>query len=189
MFVAIVSIIILLAVVGIFMIQKMNRQEVEDKLSVFEHTIQDRGFVVTKKLRVGDSVLFVDDQNKMWTIYGSNLEKAKRFPYSSITAFEVFVDGLSVISGKTGGSLAGALLAGATGAVIGSSGERAVSDTVSTVQLHISVNDIETPSVRADLLVGSVPKGGHSYSNLMGQVHEMVSVFHYMQEQSSVPKP
>jgi len=83
----------------------------------------------------------------------SELKKTNRFKvvkYSDILSFEIFEDGDSISktsrSGQVGGALIGGIALGGVGAIIGGlSASSKTTNTINTIELRVTINDIRDP--------------------------------------------
>ncbi|MCR6700877.1 MAG: hypothetical protein NVV68_06895 [Dokdonella sp.] len=96
--------------------------------------------------------------------------EARSVPYTSLVAVEVFEDGDTITSsarGRTvGGALIGGMLFGGAGAVVGGlSGKKRSTETVSTIELRVTINDIRSPTFDVRFLSSEVKRSGAAYSS------------------------
>lgn len=154
-------------------------------MDAFEQQLADKGFTVSRKALIGGKGLYVDTEDKKWLMTGSNLKKLRRFEFGQIIDYELFEDGASVVSGKSGGALLGGILAGAAGAVIGGAGKRSSTEYVNSMQLRVTVNDLKSPSIIFNVpfgfLVTRLERGTPGYRDVSEKVHEMIALLSYMQ--------
>lgn len=177
----IIATIIFLA--GAFTMLYKSNSDPNEK--TFDEKLEERGFVISKKVEVGQATLYVDNENKKWTLRGSSMPKIKRFSFDQLLEYELFEDGSSIVSGKSGSALLGGVLGGSIGATIGSSGSRSVSETVSTSQIQLIIDDLSSPSITLDLIKGSISRGSISYREYRKKAHKMLATFRYIQEHAN----
>lgn len=113
----------------------------------FEQLIAKRDFIISKRVSCGNKALYIDDENKMWTMYGSSMVKAKRFSYSEIIDFELIKNTCTHVSSRLGSTIIGAIIAGPVGALAGSAGKRKQTEYVESITLRVKVNNIDVPIV------------------------------------------
>lgn len=140
-------------------------------MNEFEAAIVNRGFVISRKALIEGKGLYVDDTNKKWTISGSNMTKVKRFKFSQIIDYEVIQD-----NKETEYRTSDLRRSSAT-------------EEIRRLQVRISLDDIDTPSVIFDVVKGlrffGYVKGDSKYYALMEQVHKLTSLLDYMKKNSN----
>ena len=154
----------------------------QNKEPNFEEQLEEKGFKISKKLEFGSAVLYVDTENKMWTMRGSSLQKIKRYRFNQLVNFEIFEDGATVAEGKSGSAFVGGLLAGTTGAIIGGAGGKKIKDNVTVLQLQLIVDDLDDPSITLDLLSGVTTKGSWVYKTYREQAHKFIATLTYIKQ-------
>lgn len=141
-------------------------------------------------------------------------EHRKLLEGSSIVQVDVVEDGSSVLTtrktGTVGRAIAGGVLLGATGAIVGATSagsETTVTETVRSLELHLLVDDLDVPTYRVVFLKGRYKKDSEPYRTAMQRVqyyHSAIQVLMHRgarnlevssastdgpQEQRSLPKP
>lgn len=132
------------------------------------------GFVPTKKI---GNLLFLDENKKHWLIPGTfgGTKKSWVFNFSDIKEFELLENGGSVSSGGLGRAVAGGILLGGVGAVVGglSAGRSSV---VNNLQVKITTKDIDRPAVYIDLIKGtSFKTNSTTYKLLFKKAQDIMS--------------
>ena len=95
--------------------------------------------------------------------------------FNEILDFEIFENGNSVISSRTGSAVAGGLIFGGLGAVAGASGSRTINENASTVKLKIYTNNIKNSVVTLDFLEKSISKASNEYEEIRDVINKMIS--------------
>ncbi len=114
------------------------------------HQLNNSGFHVDREISFKDITLFVDDYNKEFAVQQNNGSQIVIYNYSSLLDFELSDNGDGGSKGSFGGAVAGGLLFGGVGAIIGSS--MGSSSTCTSLQIRLIVNDISCPEIILDFL-------------------------------------
>lgn len=123
---------------------------------------------------VGD-FLEIDDKNKIIRIKNGISTVTKS--YSDILDFELQEDNESVIKGGTGRALAGGLLFGGVGAIVGSAtGNRKTNSIAQKMTLVIRLNDMNTPMIQIPLIKSPTKRNSTLYSLNRKIAEEAISV-------------
>lgn len=150
----------------------------------FKKNLISKGFNISKEINHGiTTIIAVDDINKKWSVHWTSssipFEEYPIFDYSQLLDFGVRENGNQIIQGRAGSALAGGVLFGAAGAVVGASRKKEI-NTNSTIELNIIVNDLNTNSINIQLLK-DVPQDTSAYQNAISFAQEAVSLFTYIQ--------
>jgi hypothetical protein len=142
---------------------------------VEENTNTLAGFTATKKV---GNFLTLDENKKQWLIPGKfgGTKKSWVFNFSDIKEFELLENGGSVGSGGLGRAVAGGILLGGVGAVVGGlSGGR--SSVVNNLQVKITTKDIDRPAVYIKLISGgaSFKTNSFTYKQLFKKAQDVMS--------------
>ena len=121
----------------------------------FSNNDIEEGFFISKTISLGIPSLsfdkeikepvgkiFIDDNNKK-VVFSKNSYYTKAFAFADILKYEIYENDKAVVQGRGGAALVGGLFFGATGAIIGSSGRRAVDETVNILKFIRKVRMIE----------------------------------------------
>ena len=132
-------------------------------------------FIATKKV---GNFLSLDENKKQWLIPGSfgGIKKSWVFNFSDIKEFELLENGGSVGSGGLGRAVAGGILLGGVGAIVGGlSGGR--SSVVNNLQIKITTKDIDRPAVYIKLISGSASfkTNSFTYKQLFKKAQDVMS--------------
>lgn len=122
-------------------------------------------FNVTKKI---GKFLFIDEEKKQWLvptgILGVKTNKSWVYSFSDIREFELLENGNSISSGGLGRALAGGILFGGVGAVVGGvTGKKKSTSTVTSMQIKITTADMDAPSVYINFITGGTSYKTNSF--------------------------
>lgn len=141
-----------------------------------ELQIEADNFTVTKQ--IGNFVAFDEAQQK-WALLNSWSGKiVVTFDYNDIVDFELMEDGESVASGGLGRALAGGVLFGGVGAIVGGvTGKRRSNEFCSSLKLKVTINDVTNPVIYVNFIESKTKKNGFTYKTIAEAAQECLSVF------------
>lgn len=147
-----------------------------------ENTIPD--FNVTK--RVGGFVEF-DDDRKKWLI--PDKKKAPQvYAYGDILDCDLLEDEDSLTSGGLGRALAGGVLFGGVGAIVGGiTAKRKTKAIVKSMKIKITLNSIETPIVYINLINTPIKTDSMIYKTLDASAQEILGIMAVILQQNQAP--
>ena len=116
----------------------------------------------------------IETQKKLLGAYSYYESESVVLKFEQILDFEIFENGNSVVSSKTGSAIVGGLLFGGLGAIAGASGSRIISDNCKTLKLNIYTNDVTNSVVTLDLLDKGIEKNSTEYENLKDTINKMI---------------
>lgn len=151
----------------------------------FKSQLEESGFKIDKTIRVMTSTFYFDDSNKKWAYKKSNSSPIQIYNYSDLLDFEIFENGDSVMKGKAGGAIIGGLTFGVVGAIVGSSGKRKTSNTCNTLQVRITINDLQSPQIVIPIISYEVKKNSIIYKNAIETAKSLTSSLTYVQKQTA----
>ncbi len=159
-------------------INKMTVEDIKAAMSVYEANSEEISlFNATKK--IGTFIEF-DDNQKKWLIPDGFLGKKKNpkvYNYSDIVDFELLEDGESITKGGLGRAVAGGVLFGGVGAVVGGvTGEKKSKSVCNSLKIKITVNSINNPVVYINFLTIATKKESSTYKTLYNSAQECLSV-------------
>lgn len=160
------SIVIFLAVAAIFIFVGKknidNPQKQSEARSLEKKRDEDfeRGFKTTKNYK---GYIQIDTQRKKWKApkckHGSTVYK-----YTDLLNFGLVEDGNTITKGGKGAALAGDVIFGAVGAVVGGiTANRKTESTCSKMQIVLNVNSVKNPTLYITLLDEEVKKDSKEY--------------------------
>ena len=144
-----------------------------------ERMLQSEGFCVTKKIDISVFTgIYIDDPNK--EVAFRNGKELKIVGYEDIIDFEFIENENSISSGKVMQTIAGGLLFGAVGAIVGSSGKRNTVQTCKRIAVRIFLDDLNDPVLEIDFLQNEIKKDSFAFQQIMKRCNEVVGVLSYI---------
>lgn len=120
-----------------------------------------------------------DDNKKKWLIPNGLFGKKKNskvYNYSDIVDFELLEDGESITKGGLGRAIAGGVLFGGIGAVVGGvTGGKKSKSICNSLKIKITVNNINNPAVYINIITTSTKKNSFIYKTLYNSAQECLS--------------
>ena len=116
----------------------------------------------------------IETPKKLLGAYSYYESESVVLKFEQIIDFEIFENGNSVVSSKTGSAIVGGLLFGGLGAIAGASGSRIISDNCKTLKLNIYTTDVTNSVVTLDLLDKGIEKNSTEYENLKDTINKMI---------------
>ncbi len=173
------SIFIIVCIVLTIITEKKRKE----KTKVLLQEAESLNFNATKT--VGNYISF-DDINKKWAIptkLPSGMFKyavtkdSIILDYSDILDFELLEDGNSVSKGGVGKALAGGLLFGGVGAIVGGvTAKRTTKSTCSSLRIKITTKNINEPVVYISFISSETSSSGILYQEVYKQAQEIMSI-------------
>ncbi len=159
-------------------INKMTVEDIKAAIRVQEANAEELSkFNTTKK--IGDLIEF-DDNQKKWLIPDGFLGKKKNpkiYNYSDIVDFELLEDGETITKGGLGSAVAGGMLLGGVGAVVGGvTGKKKNKAICNSLKIKITLNNINNPVVYINFLAAATKKESLTYKTLYNSAQECLSV-------------
>ena len=146
--------------------------------------LAEKGFIKSRSIFVGQyETFFVDDINKKWCVIFPDGRDTIIYNYNDLLEYEVYEDGNCILQGKSGSAVVGGLLFGATGAVIGASGQRNMVNTCRVLQVRISVNNLVQSEQVINIIQKPTTKQSIVYTTAIEKAKEIVSVLNYIKNQ------
>lgn len=133
-------------------------------------------FNATKKIGV---FMEIDDNQMKWLIPDGFLGKKKNpkiYNFSDIVDFELLEDGESITKGGLGRAVAGGVLLGGVGAVVGGiTGGKKSKSICNSLKIKITVNNISNPVVYIDFIKAPTKKNSFTYKTVYNSAQECLS--------------
>lgn len=168
---------------GLLLTETIEQSTVEDikerieqvKLAQHESELDVANFSVSKKI---GNFIAIDEENKKWATLSSIRGKIQQiFDYDDIVDFELLEDGNSVASGGLGRALAGGVLFGGAGAIVGGvTGKKKNKEFCRSLRMKVTVNDIQNPAVYINFIETKTKKDGFVYKTIAQQAQECLSL-------------
>ncbi len=148
-----------------------------------EHQQEVNSFNPTKK--IGNFIYF-DDENKKFAIPKTSItgkiKDIQIYDYDSIIDYELLEDGNTKEKGGVGRAVVGGALFGGVGAVVGASTGHKHKKTCSSLQIKITLNDINRPDVYVKFITTETKKSGIIYKTTYPLAQETLSIFNIISE-------
>lgn len=143
-------------------------------------------FISTRSI---ENYMEIDEKNELIHFYSTSIRGAlKSFmglgkgdyytTYKDVIGFELLENGTSVTKGGLGATVAGGMLFGAIGALAGSNiGSKKTKQACTSLQVKVTLNDMETPSFFIDIIEGrKVKNTSVAYKNAMKTAQNIISI-------------
>lgn len=159
------------------------KKQIEYEDSHKEETVKKKfgdNFSLTRELILCDGkIMLIDDVNKQF-ILQVNHNFTRIYRYDEIINYEVYENGASVVKGTVGEVLIGGIFFGLAGMIAGSSSDRKISETCSSLQLAIRLNNLEKPQILIEFM-SNVPldKNSSQYIQLKNNLKEACAILEY----------
>lgn len=143
-----------------------ENKAIEKKYSKIESNIQKvKGFVESDTYKALDHIIQIDEHHEQLLI--ADINQAYVYNFSDIIESEIIQDEVSISrtsrSNQVGTTLAGMVLAGGVGAVVGGlSSQKVISTNIKKLSLKIVVNDFKNPSFTIVFLNSDTPLNSDS---------------------------
>lgn len=157
--------------------RNITAQELKKAVDKYEQSQKDlTEFISTKK--IGTYMEF-DDERQLWLahmgLFGGR-GNTTVYQYSDIVGFELLEDGESIIKGGLGRAVAGGLLFGGLGAIVGgTTGKRKTKAVCNSLKIKITVYDIRKPTVYVNFITTNTRKDGMIYKQSYSSAQECMS--------------
>lgn len=134
-------------------------------------------FTPTKKI---SSYLEVDEEKGEWLVpdglFGGK-KHPKIFKFADIVNYELLVNESSVASGGVGRAIAGGLLFGGTGAIVGGiTGKKRTQSVVNSMKIKITVDNLQCPTVYIKFFTSPTKVDSMMYRSFEKNAQECLSV-------------
>ncbi|WZY01570.1 SHOCT domain-containing protein [Bacillus sp. FSL W7-1360] len=168
-------------------IKKMTASQVQAVLQEKEKSSNAlKTFVATKKI---GSYLEIDENKKQWLIpdgFFGGKKKPKIYNFTDVIDFELLEDGSSITKGGLGRAVAGGILFGGVGAVVGGvTGSKKSKATCDSLKIRITLNSIATPTTYINFIKTPTKKSSFVYKTDFTLAQECLSVLQVMCSESS----
>lgn len=157
--------------------RKMTVTDITVAMSAKESNIEELSlFTVTKKI---GTFIEIDDNKMKWLVpdgFFGGRKNSKIYNYSDIVGFELLEDGESITKGGLGSAVAGGILFGGVGAVVGGvTGGKKSKSICNSLKIKITVNNINNPTVYIKFLNTATKKNSFTYKTLYNSAQECLS--------------
>lgn len=125
-----------------------------------------------------NNLLLVDEANKLFGIPQGKKKDPKVFEYKNLIDCDYLEDGNSMTGGGLGAAVAGGLLLGGVGALVGGiTGNKKTKVNINKMQVVLTLDNMREPSITIDILPGATKKGGFIYNSYFQTVQNLLSAF------------
>lgn len=157
-------------------IKQMKPEEIKTMIDINNDKLNK--FNPTQKI---ENYFYIDENTKQWGIPQTSIlgkiKDIKIYKYTDIINFELLEDGNSITKGGTGRAIAGGLLFGNTGAIVGGvTGNRKSKLTCSKLQIKITLNDLSNPAVYINFIETEFKKDGIVYKEAYNSAQKVLSL-------------
>jgi len=125
-------------------------------------------------------VIAVRDDTCQWVVCDPVGNFGTIHSFSDLISYEIVTDGKTIQNGSAGTALAGALLFGTVGAIVGGAVGSDSTEIISDVHIRISVNDISNPSETITFLSYPARKDSEEYRGIVATLEKTVSILDYI---------
>lgn len=133
-------------------------------------------FEATKK--IGSYIEF-DEQKRLWLIpdgFASKKVNPKIYKFDDIMEYELLENGYSITKGGVGRAIAGGVLLGGVGAIVGGvTGKKKTKSIINNLKIKITVNEISNPSVYINLIMSPTKDNSFTYKMAYSSAQEILS--------------
>ena len=156
----------------------MSAKQIKDLIWKKEISLRElHSLTITKDF--GSYIKF-DEKSRKWFVPDGTFGGIKNpiiYSFDDIIAFELLEDGNSITKGGMGRAIAGGLLFGGVGAIVGgSTGKRKTKSTCTKLQIKITVNNMNTPAVYINLIAGETKTDSFIYKTAYTSAQNILSV-------------
>lgn len=181
--VVLVVVIIIIATPILGISSYKDKKKKDNALENYINFINSNGLTSSKKVAFKNIVrLDIDTNKKLLGTYSYYENTSKIIKFNEVLDFEIFENGNSVVSSRTGSAVVGGLLFGGLGAVAGASGSRTISENCSNLKLKIYTNNIQYSVIMLDFLEKGISKSSVLYEQLTEVINEMISLLKIARE-------
>lgn len=120
-----------------------------------------------------------DEDNKKWLVSKRSTSDKKApiiHSYEDIIEFELLEDGETITKGALGSAIAGGILFGGTGAIVGGiTGKKTTRKVIETFKIKIVINNIDNPVEYIDLISKKTKTNSSAYEKAYRDAHKILS--------------
>lgn len=152
-------------------------------------------FIVSREQKAGNLYLRIDDNKKLWYLGPKKPTNPPLFSFNEIVDYEFSEDGDVITKGGVGRAVAGGLLFGGVGAIVGgSTGEKTSKTVIKSMQLRISLDNKYVHQILIEFVPGGTncKSGSLVYKAYQQEVQHTISILDGMchqAEQNITPEP
>lgn len=156
--------------------------EIEGRIAGKEKSaLELNTFSPTKKV---GTVFEIDEIKKQWVVLEGifvNRKNSTVYNFSDISSFELLEDGSSITKGGLGSAIAGGLLFGGVGAIVGGLvGSKKNKAICNNLSIKITLKNMSNPVVYIKFIRTETKKDSFAYKTLFQQAQECLSILQLM---------
>ena len=142
---------------------------------------------------VGD-IFFANEKQRTWCAMNvkriGGYAQSNVYSFDSVLAYELIEDGVTTIKGGVGAAVAGGVLFGGVGAVVGAAtGKKKTSGKCKSLRIKITLNNMNHPVEYIELLERkNVSKNSRYYKKRYAYAQEILSIMQIMTSKNKTPK-
>jgi hypothetical protein len=153
----------------------------------FGEMMKQQSFIPDKAIHFYSVHFAFDNANKRILLRSREIINGAILNYTDILNYELIENGQTVHSGNTGNAVAGALLFGVAGAVVGST-MHSNTEVCSLMQLRLTINNITHPSLVIALIAPpGAPKNGYFYAEAFEFAKQVIATLDVIRNQNVHP--
>ena len=154
--------------------------DIKDHLAYREENLKlFQSFSPTNEVKFGNCYFREDKELKKWCFVSpQNSANPELFDYDEIIDYEFTENGEQITTGGLGSAVAGGLLLGSTGAIVGSNvGKKKSKTSINSMQIRISLSNKYRNQILIDLLPlkSEIKSGSLAYTSYKSQADKLVS--------------
>ncbi len=174
-------------------IEEKNKENKIIKYNKIYPGLLDNNFNIDKEIICDRyNSIFIDLSLKKVAIINGKRNGIKKYDFNDILEYELYEDGDSILKGRAGSTVMGGLLFGGLGAIAGASMSKKQNGLCTTLQLRITINDIQNPQVVFKYINFSTKKNGFLYKSIIDKVKKDIAILAILksgkEETESVPE-
>ncbi len=130
-----------------------------------------------------DNHFFIDNTNDLWAVIDNTYNEKKLiiFSFKDVESFELMQDDESIITGGLGSAIAGGILFGEVGAIVGGIvGTKKIKKVINKFQIRVNLKDMRPYYI--NLLKGpgyglSIKSGTNEYNKTINEAEKILEIF------------
>lgn len=158
-----------------------NQQSINELISTRKKIVEN--FSATKSV---DNYIYIDENNKSFKV-GKDI-----FSYENLLSFELLEDGQSITKGGLGRAVAGGLLFGGVGAIVGGvTGGKKSKGICNSMKLRISLKNAHTDVVYINFILTETKTNGFIYKSAQDSAQKCITALETINDinQSALNQP
>ncbi|SDY30507.1 Ltp family lipoprotein [Eubacterium barkeri] len=176
------------AVTKVFNGKPVERTSIEENSSGPNNESEKIEFIATSRVY---NKFEVDENHKLWLVRVASNGKLIQsiYHYDDIVSYELMEDGESVVSGGVGRAVAGGILFGGVGAIVGGvTGKKKQKDFCRALQIKVTVRDLNKPVVYIPFISGKTKKSSSKYKEAINQAQRCLSLIEIICKEADSPQ-